>query len=226
MASARSTLAREEPCGQQAFYPWLVTARSPLGSSAWTWVYSASTAGAVCSCEWCVCNLTYCCPLPAHGERQPEPRGIPFMPVPHCNRHHLVVCRPEAAPVPGLEEESVLVLQVSTTSVHPWFMLGISAARVRVEVRVRRRLWVISSGRLPDHDAAPHGCHLHCACCVSGGRNGLCVHGQRVIALEAPVMPTIPLRGDLSVAVPGCSCLPRPRTSDNGTQRKLSTSPF
>ena len=59
---------------------------------------------------------------------------------------------------------------------------------------------------------------------LSGGRDGLCVHGKRVIALEVPVMPTIPLWGDLSVAVPGCSCLPRPRTSDNGTQRKLSTS--
>jgi hypothetical protein len=56
----------------------LVTARCPLGSSAWTWVSSASTAGAVCSCEWCVRDLTYCCPLPTHGERQPEPRGIPF----------------------------------------------------------------------------------------------------------------------------------------------------
>ena len=61
---------------------------------------------------------------------------------------------------------------------------------------------------------------------LSGGRDGLCVHGKRVIFLEAPVMLTIPLRGDLSVAVPGCSCLPRPRTSDNGTQRTLSTSPF
>ena len=141
----------------------LVTARCPLGSSAWTWVSSASTAGAVCSCEWCVRDLTYCCPLPTHGERQPEPRGIPFMP--HCNRHHRVLCRPDAAPVPGLEEESVLVLQVSTTSVHLWFMLGIVPARVGVEVRVWRRLWVISSGRLPD--AAPRGCHLRCASCVS-----------------------------------------------------------
>ena len=193
----------------------LVTARCPLGSSAWTWVSSTSTAGTACSCEWCVRDLTYCCPLPTHGERQPEPRGIPFMP--HCNRHHRVLCRPDAAPVPGLEEESVLVLQVSTTSVHLWFMLGIVPARVGVEVRVWRRLWVISSGRLPD--AAPHGCILRCACLVSGGRDGLCVHGKRVIALEAPVTPTISLRGDLSVAVPGCNCLQRPRTSDHATQR-------
>jgi hypothetical protein len=173
MASVRSTcLAREEPCGQQGFYPsffglvalvGLVTARCPLGSSAWTWVSSTSTAGTACSCEWCVRDLIHCCPLPTHGERQPEPRGIPFMP--HCNRHHRVLCRPDAAPVPGLEEESVLVLQVSTTSVHLWFMLGIVPARVGVEVRVWRRLWVISSGRLPD--AAPRGCHLRCASCVS-----------------------------------------------------------
>ena len=66
---------------------------------------------------------------------------------------------------------------------------------------------------------APHGCILRCACLVSGGRDGLCVHGKRVIALEAPVTSTISLRGDLSVAVPGCNCLQRPRTSDHATQR-------
>jgi hypothetical protein len=74
----------EEHSGVCSWLAGPLIARCPLGSSAWTWV-SPATAGAVCSCEWCICDLTYCCPLPAHGERQPEPRGIPFMPVPHCN---------------------------------------------------------------------------------------------------------------------------------------------